>query len=221
MSRRKTNQKGTPPMRRMIVSLLMLGAIAAAILAPAASAGAKEIYVENLKNAYADFYVEDGCFRIGGLVVLGEGSTMVNQGEDRAGTDLFAFIDVYDSCEKQWVMMAETGGEGVNVEITPNLRNASVDETVIAHNYLADEDVAIHFDLDWQGVGQKTHYRDVIEVDYPGPNGATVYAISKAGIHQMSAVAAGTIAIGDHVIAIEADDAFITGVHANTHQTIE
>lgn len=208
-------------MRRMIVSLLVLGAIASAILAPADSAGAKEIYVENLTNAYAGFYVEDGCFRIGGLVVIGEGSTKVNQGEDRAGTDLFAFIDVYDACEKQWLMMAETGGEDVNVEITPNLRNASVDETIIAWNYLAEEDVAIHFDLDWQGVGQKTHYRDVIEVDYPGPNGTTVYAISKAGIHQMSAIATGTITIGDHAIAIEVDDAFITGVRANTHQTVE
>lgn len=208
-------------MRKLIVSIFALGAIASAILAPAASAGAKEIYIENLKNAYADFYVEDDCFRIGGLVVIGEGSTKVNQGEDRAGTDLFAFIDVYDACEKQWILMAETGGEGVNVEMTPNLRNASVDETVIARNYLADEDVAIHFDLDWQSVGKKTHYRDAIEVEYPGPNGATVYAISKAGIHEMSAVATGTITIGDHVIAIEIDDALITGVRANTHQTVE
>lgn len=208
-------------MRKLIISIVALGAFASAILAPAASAAQKEVYVENLKNAYAFFYIEDGCFRIGGSVVIGEGSTMVNQGEDRAGTELRTFIDAYDACEEQWVLMVEAGDEDVNVEITPNLQKASVDETLIARNYQNDEDVAIHIDLDWQGDGKKVHFRDVIEVEYPGPNGTTVHAISKAGIHEVAAAAVGTITIGDHVIAIDTADAFISGVRANSHHTIE
>lgn len=66
------------------------------------------------------------------MVGIGQDSTMVNQGEDRAGTKLRAFIDAYDACEKQWVLMTEAGEEDVNVDITPNLLSASVDELVIA-----------------------------------------------------------------------------------------
>jgi hypothetical protein len=207
--------------RKLILPLLVLGAVASALLAPAASAGSKTIYVENLESAFASFYTEDGCFRIGGVVVIGQGTTMSNRDDDRAGTDLFAFIDVYDACAKQWILMAEAGGEDVNVAIAPNLRNASIDDTVIARNYLADEDVAIRFSLDWQGTGPQYHGRDVVEVEYPGPDGTTVYAISKAGYHWVGAVAAGTITIGDHVIPIQVEYAEILGVKANTHQTVE
>jgi hypothetical protein len=207
--------------RKRILPLLILGALASAVLAPAASAGSKQIYIENLESAFVSFYTEDGCFRVGGTVVIGQDTTMVNQGEDRAGSDLFAFIDVYDACEGQWVLMSETGGENLNVDIAPNLRSASVDDTVIARNYLADEDVAMHFAITWHGSGEKYHGRDVVEVEYPGPDGTTVYAISKAGYHWVSAVATGTITIGDHVIPIQSDTAEILGVKGNTHQTIE
>jgi hypothetical protein len=213
--------KGTTMIRKLIVPLLVLGAIAFAVLAPAASAGSKQVYVENLESAFASFYTEDGCFRVSGVVVIGEDTTMVNQGEDRAGTNAFAFIDIYDACERQWVLMAETGGENLNVDISPNLRSASIDDTVIARNYLADEDVAIHFALTWQGSGPQYHDRDVVEVEYPGPDGTTVYAISRAGYHWVNAVATGTIAIGDHVIPIQEEYAEIFGVKGNTHQTIE
>lgn len=38
-------------MRKLIVSIFVLGAIASAIMAPAASAAPREVYVENLKSA--------------------------------------------------------------------------------------------------------------------------------------------------------------------------
>jgi hypothetical protein len=207
--------------RRLILPLLVLGAIVSSVLAPVASAGSKQIYIENLENAYASFYTEDGCYRISGLVVVGEGTAKVNQGEDRAGTDLFAFIDVYDACAKQWLLMSEAGGEDLNVAITPNLRHASINDTVIARNYLADEDVPIRFALDWQANGRPSHDRDVVEVSYPGPDGTTIYSISKAGFRGLSAVAHGAITIGDHVIPIQTDDAIILGVKANTQNTTE
>ena len=159
--------------------------------------------------------------RISGLVVIGEDTTRVNQGEDRAGTDLFAFIDVYDACEGQWLLLSEAGGEHLHVAITPNLRHASLADTIIARNYLADEDVAIHFALTWQGSGPQYHDRDVVEVAYPGPDGTTVYAISKAGYHWVSAVASGTVTIGDQVIPVQSETAELFGVRANTHQTIQ
>jgi hypothetical protein len=61
----------------------------------------------------------------------------------------------------------------------------------------------------------------VIEVEYPGPDGTTVYAISMAGYSWVSAVATGTITIGDHVVPIYSESADIVGVKANTHQTVE
>jgi hypothetical protein len=205
--------------RKLILPLLVLGMVASSILAPAASANTKQVYIEHLENAYALIYVEDECFRISGLVVIGEEKVRGNTDERRDGNSVRSFLDVYDACAQQWVLMAEAGRENANVRITPNLRSASLNDTLIARNYLADEDVEIHFALDWQGFGKKSHSRDVLEVEYPGPDGTTIHAISKAGFHWMEALVTGSIAIGDHVIAIQSDDAQIVGVKANTHQT--
>ncbi len=207
--------------RKLTPLLLVMGAIASILLSPAASAGSKEIYIETQRSAYASFYTEDDCFRISASIAIGESTAMVNQGEDRAGSEVHVFIDVYDACAEEWVFMAEAGGEGLNVAITQNLHSASIDDTVIARNYLADEDVPVHIALDWQGSGHTYHDRDVVEVEFPGPNGTTIHSISKAGFFWMSAVAVGTITIGDHAIPVQTDYADILGVRANTHNTTE
>lgn len=205
--------------RKLIVPLLVLGAVATSLLAPAANAGSKEVYVENLKGAYALFYTEDGCYRLSGSIYIGHDATKVNTGERSSGTFGHGSVDVYDWCAKQWILMAEMGGEDVNVSIAQHLRSAGIDDTFAAYNRLADEYVSIHVALDWKGGERKYHDRDTIEVEYPGPDGTIVYSISRAGYHWVSAVVSGTITIDGHELSIQTVDADILGVKAVTHNT--